>query len=93
MRRFALVLSAFIAAACALPILTPPPHDFPCGYHGISCPGTDHMCCDENEVCGGSGEGVDGAAFSGCAPGMCCFVGDPTYAISLHPKHQYQESR
>jgi hypothetical protein len=71
------ILMFLFLLACTTPaILTPaqgPGTDYPCGYHGVSCGGG--MCCPENHVCGHLAEGVYGEPFSGCAPGMCCYVG------------------
>lgn len=88
MRTAALALAAFIVAACVGPATNPDPAGWPCGYHGHSC--GNGYCCDDNEICGLPNEGVDGAAFSGCAPGYCCYSGEDKYAVSLVTKRQYK---
>lgn len=74
--RYALVVAAAVtgfAIACACspsfdaPLSVAPTKDYPCGIHGVVCPGK--MCCAEEETCGGAFPSV------GCPAGECCFLG------------------
>ena len=75
------LLLMLVACASSTPsILTPktgPGTDYPCGVHGRSC--GNHMCCDEEEACGG-------VPFSGCPANMCCFTGESDM-VGARPPH------
>lgn len=62
-----IVLTLAGCPASAVTVPTGKGTDYPCGVHGHVCPST-HLCCDEEDVCGGE-------PFSGCPAQMCCFVG------------------
>jgi hypothetical protein len=75
MRPLALLLvlasAVWIAWACATPAdLTPKTGvntEYPCGVHGVVCPGK--QCCSEEETCGGAFPSI------GCPAGQCCYIG------------------
>ena len=77
----AMITVVVVAFACSA---TKPPEgpgtEYPCGIHGISCPG--HMCCWEGDVCGFEGEG------SRCPADMCCWEGKDDFVAARknHPK-------
>lgn len=81
------LLMILIISVTNVSILHPsgPEAGYPCGIHGISC--GNHKCCDENEVCGGKN--------TGCAEGMCCFVGEQTLGVKpgLKPPTPPREQR
>ena len=76
-----------LTLACAGAATNPPQGPgtaFPCGYMGVSC--GNHMCCDENEDCGGG-------PFNGCPAGYCCYNGDDRYVSLRPPRKQSPEPR
>ena len=81
-------LSALLACAGETgpnPLLQPSP-GFPCGIDGVVCTdATGHpnrMCCDQNEICGGSLGAV------GCPDGSCCFEGSSNLMAGRKPHPQ-----
>lgn len=66
-------------------VKTGPNTDYPCGVNGVVCLDMNgqpnHMCCGENEACGGGKYEV------GCAADMCCFVGSANDFMGVHRPH------
>lgn len=83
-----MVLGIIAIVACNTPtILTPKigaGTSYPCGVNGVVCT-TQHMCCGEEETCGGEPASV------GCPKGMCCFVGSGEFGQRRPPVIQWPQ--
>ncbi len=87
-RLFAVLLVSGITVACGagnlavLEVKTGPGTSYPCGVNGVSCLDMNgqpnHMCCSENETCGGGKYSV------GCPADSCCFIGSSEDMFGVH---------